>query len=73
LLPGLSGARRARNIYIDLGRTEAVLLPSEQIISERYNHGDRIKTYITEVKKTTKGPQILVSRTHPGLLRDFLN
>ncbi|HHV35007.1 MAG TPA: transcription termination/antitermination protein NusA [Syntrophomonadaceae bacterium] len=69
IVTGIVRRQEARNIYIDLGRTEAVLLPSEQIISERYNHGDRIKTYITEVKKTTKGPQILVSRTHPGLLK----
>lgn len=61
--------RKGRNVYIDLGRSEALLLPSEQIIFEKYNHGDRIKTYINEVKKTTKGPQILVSRTHPGLLK----
>lgn len=56
-------------IYINLGKTEAMLLPSEQIPSERYEQGLRIKTYITEVKNTTKGPQILVSRTHPGLVK----
>lgn len=69
IVTGIVRRQEAKNIYIDLGRTEAVLLPSEQISSEKYNHGDRIKTYITEVKKTTKGPQILVSRTHPGLLK----
>jgi len=56
-------------IYINLGKTEAMLLPSEQITTERYEQGQRIKTYITEVKNTTKGPQILVSRTHPGLVK----
>lgn len=56
-------------IYINLGKTEAVLLPNEQIKNESYNQGSRIKTYIVEVKKTTKGPQILVSRTHPGLVK----
>jgi N utilization substance protein A len=56
-------------IYINLGKTEAMLLPSEQIPTERYEQGQRIKTYITEVKNTTKGPQILVSRTHPGLVK----
>lgn len=56
-------------IYINLGKTEAMLLPSEQIATERYEQGLRIKTYITEVKNTTKGPQILVSRTHPGLVK----
>ena len=56
-------------MFIDLGRTEAVLTPAEQIPSESYNHGDRIKAYIVEVKKTNKGPQVVVSRTHPGLLK----
>ncbi len=56
-------------IYINLGRTEAILLPSEQIPGEPYEQGQRIKSYIVEVKKTPKGPQILVSRTHPGLVK----
>ena len=58
-----------RNIYIDMGKTEALLAPSEQIPRENYRPGDRIKVYILEVRKTTKGPQIMVSRTHPGLLK----
>ncbi len=57
------------NVYISLGRTEAILGPGEQIPNEVYEHGDRIKCYIVEVKKTTKGPQILLSRTHPGLVK----
>lgn len=57
------------NVYISLGRTEAILGPSEQIPNEEYQHADRIKCYIVEVKKTTKGPQILLSRTHPGLVK----
>ncbi len=59
----------ARNVYIDLGKTEALLAPSEQIPRETYRMGDRLKVYILEVRKTTKGPQIMVSRTHPGLLK----
>ncbi|NLY84580.1 MAG: transcription termination/antitermination protein NusA [Acholeplasmataceae bacterium] len=58
-----------RNVYIDLGRAEAILMPNEQIPGEVYQLHDRIKTYIVEVKKTNKGPQIMVSRTHPGLLK----
>ena len=58
-----------RHIYIELGKTEAVLPPSEQMPGERYRQGDRIRAYILEVRKTTKGPQIVVSRTHPGFLR----
>lgn len=58
-----------KNVLIDLGKIEAVLGPQEQIPGELYHHNDRVKTYIVEVKKTTKGPQIMVSRTHPGLLK----
>lgn len=58
-----------RNVFIDLGKTEAILPPSEQIATETYREGDRIKCYIVEVKKTTRGPQIMISRTHPGLLK----
>jgi N utilization substance protein A len=58
-----------RNVYIELGKAEAVLSPAEQIPRENYRPGQRLKTYIVEVKKTTKGPLILVSRTHPGLLK----
>lgn len=58
-----------RNVYIDLGKVEAVLTFNEQIPSETYQTHDRMKTYIVEVKRTSKGPQIMVSRTHPGLLK----
>lgn len=55
-------------IMIDMGKTEALLPPSEQIDNEIYEVGDRIKLFIVEVSSTNKGPRILVSRTHPGLL-----
>lgn len=58
-----------RNIFIELGKTEAILTQAEQMPGENYRQGDRIKAYIVEVRKTTKGPQIFVSRTHPGLLK----
>lgn len=57
------------NVFINLGRIEAILGPNEQIESESYDFNSRIKLYIVEVKKTTKGPQIVVSRTHPGLVK----
>ena len=57
------------NVLIDLGKTEALLPPSEQIPGEEYQTGKRIKLYVVEVASTTKGPRILVSRTHPGLLK----
>ncbi len=55
--------------YIDLGKTEALLPINELMPVEKVKHGDRIKVFITKVEKTTKGPQIFVSRTHPGLLK----
>jgi len=58
-----------RYTLVDLGKVEALLPASEQIYGERYDHGARIKVFIVEVRKTNKGPQILVSRTHPGLLK----
>lgn len=56
-------------IYFDLGQTEAILPPSEQIEGVNYNQGDRLKLYVLEVKKTTKGPQIVLSRSHPSLIK----
>jgi N utilization substance protein A len=57
------------NIIIDLGRTEAMLLPNEQMQNEEYYKGKRIKIYILEVRKTSKGPKIFASRSHPELLK----
>lgn len=59
----------ARNLYVGLGKVEAVLPMTEQIPSESYNPHERIKVYITKVERTSRGPQVFVSRTHPGLLR----
>jgi transcription termination/antitermination protein NusA len=58
-----------KNVIVDLGRTEAVLPPSEQMPHEKHRQGERVKVFITEVKKTTKGPQVIVSRTNAGLLK----
>jgi transcription termination/antitermination protein NusA len=58
-----------RFVYVSLGKTEGLLPASEQMPNETYKPHDRIKVYITKVEKTTKGPQIFVSRTHPGLLK----
>lgn len=69
IVTGIVQRADQKNVIIDLGKAEAVLAPSEQMSNEVYKQGDRIKTYVVEVKKTTKGPQILVSRTHPGLLK----
>ena len=69
IITGLVQRVEGRNVFVDLGKTEAILPPAEQIPTESYKAGDRIKCYIVEVKKTTKGPQIMISRTHPGLLK----
>jgi transcription termination/antitermination protein NusA len=58
-----------RYTLLDLGRVEALLPQAEQVPYERYDHGTRLKAYIVEVRKTSKGPQIVVSRTHPGLVK----
>ncbi|HET7869863.1 MAG TPA: transcription termination factor NusA [Actinomycetota bacterium] len=61
--------RDRRSILLDLGKVEALLPHTEQIPSEQIRHGERVKAYITEVRRGTKGPQVVVSRSHPGLLR----
>ncbi len=58
-----------RNVIVDLGKVEAVLPVGEQIPTERYEPNQRMKFYINEVKQSSRGPQIFLSRTHPGLLK----
>ncbi|MFK4853020.1 transcription termination factor NusA [Microbacterium sp. ZW T6_19] len=58
-----------RMIHVDLGSVEAILPPEEQVPGEEYTHGSRVRVYVTSVAKGLKGPQITVSRTHPGLVR----
>ena len=58
-----------RMIHVDLGTIEAILPPEEQVPSESYTHGSRLRVYVTSVAKGAKGPQITVSRTHPALVR----
>lgn len=56
-------------VYVDLGKIEAKLARSEQIATEEYHVHDRIKVFVTKVENTNKGPQIFISRSHPGLLK----
>ncbi len=58
-----------RQILVDLGRTEAILPASEQMPTERYRLGQRLKVYLAEVARGTRGPRLVVSRSHPDLLR----
>jgi transcription termination/antitermination protein NusA len=69
IVTGIIQRSERKNVIIDLGKTEAILAPAEQTPGEEYRFNERVKTYIIEVKKTTKGPQIMVSRTHPGLVK----
>jgi len=69
MVTGIVQQSDARFTLVDLGKVEALLPPYEQVPRERYKHGERIKVYISDVRKTTKGPQVIVSRTHTGLIR----
>lgn len=61
--------QRPYMVYVDLGSIEAIMPPEEQVPGEDYGHGKRIRVYVTNVSKGTRGPQVTVSRTHPGLVR----
>ena len=68
ILNGVVQRIEKKNIYLDIGKTEAYLAPSEQVPSEDYSFHKRMKVYVTEVKRTTKGPLVTVSRTRPGVV-----
>lgn len=59
----------SKQVALDLGRTEAALPASEQVRGERYRIGQRLKVYLLEIAKTTKGPKVIVSRSHPNLTK----
>ena len=69
IMTGIVQRKERKNVIIQLGKIDAILTPNEQIPTEEYNFMDRIKVYILEVKQSTKGPQIYVSRTHPELVK----
>src|SRR5712691_6952927 len=68
ILRGVVHRIEKRNVILEIGKAEAILPEREQIPGERYNPGDRIRAYVLEVRRTAKGPQISLSRTHPGYL-----
>jgi transcription termination/antitermination protein NusA len=69
IVTGIVQQQDHRYTILDLGKTEALMPPPEQIPHERYEHGARLKAYIVDVRKSSRGPQIIVSRTHPGLIK----
>ena len=58
-----------KNVFVELGKTEGIIDPGHHMPGEEYNLGDRLKVYVLEVQRSAKGPQVLVSRTHPGLVK----
>jgi N utilization substance protein A len=71
LVNGIVRRYERGDLIIDLGRTEALLPHREQVPRENYRQGDRVRAYISDVRMATKGPQIILSRTHPGLLAEL--
>ncbi len=69
IMTGIVQRQERKNVIVQLGKIDAILTPNEQIPTEKYNFMDRMKVYILEVKQSTKGPQIYVSRTHPELVK----
>ena len=69
IVTGIIQQSDSRYTLLDLGRVEALLPQAEQVPYERPEPNARLKAYIVEVRKTAKGPQIVVSRTHPGLIK----
>jgi N utilization substance protein A len=69
VVTGIVQQSERRYTLLDLGKVEALLPQAEQVPSEPYRSGERLKAFITEVRRGVKGPQIVVSRTHPGLLK----
>ncbi len=69
LITGLIQRSSKGYVYVELGNTEGILPPSEQIQGEDYSHGNRYKMLLLEVKRTSKNPQIILSRSHPNLIK----
>jgi len=69
IISGIVQRVEQKQVILDLGRVEAIMLGPDQVPSERYRNGQRLRVYLVEVGKATKGPQLLVSRSNPGLLK----
>ena len=69
ILTGTVERSDQRNVYVNIGRVEAILPASEQIPTEEFQMEERIKVYVAKVERTSKGPQIVISRAHPDFLR----
>ena len=69
ILTGIVQRVEPKAVIVDLGRAEALLPPTEQVPTEHYRHGQRLKFFVVEISRTPKGPQIVLSRTHRNLVR----
>ncbi len=69
ILTGVVQRVDPRSVVIEVGKTELFLMSGEQIPGESFREGQRVRVYVVEVKSTTKGPQIIISRTHPGFVK----
>ncbi len=69
VLTGRVQRKQRETIFVNIGRAEGILKEKEQVPGERFEVHDRIKVYVTDVQKTTKGPQVILSRSHPDLVR----
>lgn len=69
LVTGIVHRKSGTTLFVDLGHTEAILPPREQVPGEHFNVNDRLKAFIMDVKHSLKGPQIFLSRSHPGLVK----
>jgi len=72
IITGLVRRIEPKQIFIDLGRTEAILPAAEQVSNEKYRMGQRLKVYLLEVSRTIRGSRVVVSRSHPDMLRRLL-
>ncbi|MSW35247.1 MAG: transcription termination/antitermination protein NusA, partial [Actinobacteria bacterium] len=63
--------RDPKIVHVNLGRIEGKIPPQEQVPGEVYNHGDRIKSFVVEVKQGTRGPEIMLSRSHPAFVKQL--
>ena len=69
IVTGIVQRKSGETIFVNMGRAEGILSVGEQIPGEHFDVNDRLKVYIMDVKKTTKGPQVFLSRSHPGLVK----
>lgn len=69
VVTGVVQRREGRVVLVDLGKSVGIILPDDQVRGERYNHNDRIRVYVKEVRSTPKGPEILLSRTSEEILK----